>query len=297
MRIHVAPVIASLLLAPNVIAQQRANDAASARESLRAADLTASRAGFTSGFTPAILGAADSALVLLYDGAPVVRGRSNVERLLAAQPRMRDLRMSWEPLRVVVSSDGLFGTTFGATVRIADTVAPVVGRYINVWRRATTADAWRLVVHVPIGLASPRDYVAISQTADGRDAASTSPFARADLAFAKRAGEAGAPTAFAEYVSPDGMTFGGGGELNIGPATVRARMLESRAATAKWEWHPTITFAAPSGDLGATIGEAVIRPAAGGEPSYSKYVTVWQRQPDGSLKFIVDGGSARPASR
>jgi len=28
---------------------------------------------------------------------------------------------------------------------------------------------------------------------------------------------------------------------------------------------------------------------------YSKYLTVWARQPDGEWKFILDGGNASPA--
>ena len=125
------------------------------------------------------------------------------------------------------------------------------------------------------------------------------PFAQADLAFARLAADSGAATAFGRFVAPDGMTLAGTGELNIGPAAVRARLAQSPAATARWVWRPLITFAAASGDLGVTIGEATIlrtdvEPNAA---SYSKYLTVWQRQPDGSLKFVVDGGSGRPAPR
>jgi ketosteroid isomerase-like protein len=28
---------------------------------------------------------------------------------------------------------------------------------------------------------------------------------------------------------------------------------------------------------------------------YSKYLTVWKKQRDGSWRFVADGGSARPA--
>ena len=34
--------------------------------------------------------------------------------------------------------------------------------------------------------------------------------------------------------------------------------------------------------------------SAGGEVYPSKYLTIWQRQPDGSWKYITDGGNARP---
>ena len=72
-------------------------------------------------------------------------------------------------------------------------------------------------------------------------------------------------------------------------------MMEGRPE-AQWRWHPVLSFVAASGDLGATIGEAEIR-IPGVPPIYSKYLTVWQKQPDGSLKFVADGGNARPAPR
>jgi hypothetical protein len=46
------------------------------------------------------------------------------------------------------------------------------------------------------------------------------------------------------------------------------------------------------------VGEATIRVIRGGNPGtfYSKYLTVWRRMPDGSIRFLVDGGNARPGS-
>ena len=63
-------------------------------------------------------------------------------------------------------------------------------------------------------------------------------------------------------------------------------------AGAVLEWWPVAAEIAPSGDLGCTVGEARI-------PSlnhYSKYLTIWRRQPDGTWKFVADGGNVRPAS-
>jgi ketosteroid isomerase-like protein len=38
------------------------------------------------------------------------------------------------------------------------------------------------------------------------------------------------------------------------------------------------------------VGEASIRT----RHYYSKYLTVWKRQPDGAWKFVADGGNERP---
>jgi ketosteroid isomerase-like protein len=56
-----------------------------------------------------------------------------------------------------------------------------------------------------------------------------------------------------------------------------------------------ITLAAASGDLGVTIGTAEIQIGSGpNDVFFSKYMSVWKRQPDGSIKFVADGGSGRP---
>ena len=52
---------------------------------------------------------------------------------------------------------------------------------------------------------------------------------------------------------------------------------------------------AASGDLGFTIGESVIR-VEGSPASYGKYLTIWRRLPDGSVRFLTDGGNPRPAT-
>jgi hypothetical protein len=48
-----------------------------------------------------------------------------------------------------------------------------------------------------------------------------------------------------------------------------------------------------NGNVGWTVGEAVITPQTG-EPNYSKYLTVWRRSPDRQVRFTTDGGNGRP---
>jgi ketosteroid isomerase-like protein len=275
--------------------QPRAADSTRAwRESLRAADAGASAAAFKRGLAVGLpLDLTDDA-VLLWESAPVVSGRASIQQLLSAQPAVR---LSWQPFRVLVSRDGKFGVTFGATSRYTDGSGPPSNaRYISVWRRVVPG-GWKMVANAQIGLVNP-DTVKISPTVAGEVTTpqkTQNPFAAADIAFARMALDSGAPAAFYHYAAPDGMTFAGTGELNIGPSAIRARLAEGPAGAAKWAWRPIATIAAPSGELGATIGTAEIR--FGPKPSdvfYSKYITIWKRQPDGSIKFVVDGGSGRP---
>ena len=59
-------------------------------------------------------------------------------------------------------------------------------------------------------------------------------------------------------------------------------------------WAPLLGRAAASGDLGYTVGTAELRVAGKPETSFLKYLTIWVRQPDGSWRFVLDGGNARP---
>jgi ketosteroid isomerase-like protein len=232
--------------------------------------------------------------VLLLANAPVVRGRENAVRVLGAMPGRR-APQTWQAFRVLASRDGLLGATFGISAIEAGAGRPrTLARYITVWR-CNAQNSWQVVAHAdirptPPNLRLPPDIPLTLGDSSPRDA-----FARADLDFARMATDSGAPAAFARYAAPDAITFAGSGEINVGPSGIRARMMEGRTG-AQWRWHPVVSFVAATGELGATVGEAEIR-VPGSAPSFSKYLTVWQRQPDGSLKFIVDGGNARPGPR
>ncbi|HYR10632.1 MAG TPA: hypothetical protein VEQ60_22840 [Longimicrobium sp.] len=51
---------------------------------------------------------------------------------------------------------------------------------------------------------------------------------------------------------------------------------------------------AASGDLGYTVGDGVSR-GEDGRVGYTKYLSVWRLQPDGTWRWVVDAGNPRPA--
>ena len=263
---------------------------AAVRDSLRLADQRVSELSAANGFGPALLASILPDAVLVFEGAPVVRGEADIRKLLGAQAGLP--AVSWAPYRVLVSTDGTVGVTFGG-MTVGGKTAPA--RYITAWQR-DAGGRWKIAAHMHNGARGPEVEVITPSGLGAVTAGGESDrFSRVDRDFAKLAGDSGAPAAFARYASPDGMTFASTGELNLGPAAVAARLAEGRAGTAQWRWHPVFSIGAPSGDLGITVGEAEI--TLGGSEStsfYSKYLTVWQRQPDGTLKFVVDGGNSRP---
>ncbi len=285
---------------------QSSNPASSAkalRESLLKADRALAAAVLSKGVSAAFGEVASPNAIFLYDGAPIVAGRANILALLDAQPALSRMRVQWFPLVGAVSTDGSLGATWGAIsigpVSSPDTSALRFGKYISTWRR-TQAGAWQLASYVEMGLSDGK--VAIPPTLAQSTLPNTNPlsgtgaaFAKADIDFARMAGASGAPTAFGAFAAPDAMTLPGTGEIVVGPSAINSRMLESPAAKAKWEWHPVYSEGSSAGDLGFTIGEATIAiPGASGVTEYkSKYLTIWRRQPDGSIRYIVDGGNER----
>lgn len=276
-----------------------AAQAPSPRASLIQADQAAAQAVLRGGIVAGLGGVLDDSIVLLYAGAPPVGGKERVTRLLNAQPTLRNLRLQWFPIIVAISQDGLFGVTTGASAiagpgPAADS-ALQYGHCISVWRR-NSVGPWKIIALLENGLNDPDSTVIPEpiRTAPGALAISAAgqPFAQADIDFARLAADSGAPLAFGAWAAPDVTTPPGTGIMAIGPAQIRARLAAGPAASAPWEWHPIWAAAAGSGDLAATIGLSRIGPP---DQAYiGKYLTIWRRQPDGSLRFILDSGNERP---
>ena len=261
--------------------------AQAALDSLVAVDRGLSDSGFA-----ALVAHGANDLVLVYPGAPVVAGRANAERMLEAQAALRGVRVRWVPLHGEVSRDGGFGVTYGVTAITDSSGALRFGKYLSAWRR--DGAGWKLVAHSQVGLLPSSAFTAPAGFQAGSPSIPSSfrPFAIADSSFAAQAGRSGAADAFAAWIAPDGAMFSGSGEIVRGPEGAH-RLLDGGQAS--WWWQPVAAFGSSGGDLGATVGEAIITPPGGGAPNYSKYLTLWRRLPDGSIRFLADGGNGRPA--
>ena len=56
-------------------------------------------------------------------------------------------------------------------------------------------------------------------------------------------------------------------------------------------WEPQSATVSKSGDLGYTYGLYTSLNKADSSISRGKYVTIWSKQPDGSWKYVLDGGN------
>ncbi|HEX2078712.1 MAG TPA: DUF4440 domain-containing protein [Longimicrobium sp.] len=267
-------------------------DLGTARASLRAADRHVSAAvearGIRAGLAPHL---ADSADVLI-PGAVLLRGRDAALAALDATP-FAATRLRWEPIRADVSADGRSGYTYGGGSGTGPDGSSTPARYIAFWQRA--GDGWKLAAFLfnlnPRPLAPPpagffREDNA-SATSAGADAAEAlRQIMQADRDFSAHSVAQDPAAAFAAWAAPDGALGGAYGPEAIGAAL--------GGGGGSLEWAPSAGGMAASGDLGYTVGTAVSR-GPDGQPGYSKYLTVWRRQPGGEWRWVVDGGNPRPA--
>lgn len=119
-----------------------------------------------------------------------------------------------------------------------------------------------------------------------------------DKAFAQLAAQRGAAEAFYAYAAEDAIYFPIG-ELPVhGREAIRIAM--STGSQGQLRWEPRDAEICRGGDMGYTWGFFEFSgPGVDGRPSlrHGKYVTIWQRQPDGSYKFSADIGNPGPPPR
>ncbi|MDQ6830471.1 MAG: nuclear transport factor 2 family protein [Gemmatimonadota bacterium] len=284
------------LLVTAALAIQPPSATRTATDSLLAADRAHSEAAsktLVPGFTNWL---ADD-VVFLFPGAPLVQGKARVQAMLDTLPDAARTSMSWAAVRVEVSNDGSRGFTYGYGKRSAPGDTSYL-KYIAYWKQV--GGLWRVAgwvlgprasaqaAELPAACAS-RDAGRRPNAQPGGDAtALRSALLRVDGEFASMSAATGAMGAFATYIADDGAAMGGartGVVCGRDAVSTQFDGLPPGALT----WTPRIADAAPSGDLGFTVGVATFQ--NGGQSSTSKYLTVWQRQQNGDWRFVIDGGN------
>ncbi len=106
------------------------------------------------------------------------------------------------------------------------------------------------------------------------------PVVAAERAFATDGLQLGVQASFLKHTAPEGIV------LTPEPLLARAVFVEPRPKGPPLVWWPLWAGIARSGDLGFTTGPYT----SGGKPG-GYYFTVWAKQPDGSWKWLFDGGA------
>jgi ketosteroid isomerase-like protein len=279
-----------------------------AHDALLRADLGRADSVAHSGYAAGLAANFAPNIVYLRGGLPIVRGRAAAAAIAAAESLSAGTAVRWQPVRAETSVDGRSGYSYGFTIfsaPAAGAAAPTirVDRYISFWRRDEAG--WHISAYAetygapPSALSLPREamtaIVADSPMARARGALEQ--VRAADTAFSALAQRVSTGRAFGQFAAENAQIFSTPGEFITGPSAISASFGPSGSSGAL-VWHPVAGEVSQSGDLGFTVGNAVFtgrREDGGQVVRYSKYLTVWKRQRDGSWRYVVDGGSARPA--
>jgi ketosteroid isomerase-like protein len=112
-----------------------------------------------------------------------------------------------------------------------------------------------------------------------------------EKAFEKSAAENGVNQAFLEFSAPDGTCFFPGYPVNC----VDYFKMQKPSPAALF-WNPTFIDVSSNGALAYSTGNSVYKPQGKDDTNsfYGEYATVWQRQPDGGYKAVLDLGISHP---
>ena len=140
-------------------------------------------------------------------------------------------------------------------------------------------------MHRLVALTLPAVLFAAPALAQIPDAA---PIVAAERAFAADAPSMGIAGSFNKWSVPEAIVIGGGQAQRIGEAYPDG---PRPADEPLLEWWPNFAGIARSGDLGFTTGGVAINGQRTGH-----YFTIWKKQPDGSWRWVYDGGSGASAA-
>lgn len=276
-------------------------DLRAGRAELLAADRAHSAAteagGFVDGYTAPL---AEDARVLLA-GTGLLRGREAARAYIAGSALARS-RMRWETSRAEVSADGRTGYTFGAGVYTRANGTTAFTRNLAFWKRGADGQ-WKvaaLLVNltgaaprpVPEGFGTRHDN-GVRGAHPTDPAISVAGAMQADRDFAALSEATSPGHAFAVFAAQDGVVLGG---PTYGKEEIGAEFDPSSGL--RILWGPIEGGASGSGDLAFTIGLATtLAPQPNGTVAtfYTKYLSVWQKQPSGEWRYLADAGNSRPA--
>lgn len=94
--------------------------------------------------------------------------------------------------------------------------------------------------------------------------------------------------AFLFYIAEDGVILRNNSFPSKGKETLKERFTGKSDKDFILSWEPLFEKISESGDLGYTYGIHTNTDKATGEITKGTYITIWQKQTDGSWKFVLD---------
>ncbi|HSE97755.1 MAG TPA: DUF4440 domain-containing protein [Blastocatellia bacterium] len=245
-------------------------------------------------------------VALLAPGSELITGREAASAYIAKEATRK--MTGWQTLRAGVARGGDLGYTAGFYQLTAeDGQKSERAVYLFAWKKQ--GGSWKMaaIVRNPtdeppapgVALQKPQPDSASSDRKNERvDVASEkAAIMKADSDFSMLSQKTNAPEAFAAFIADDGTLLGVITQPVSGKEAVRAQFPPS-PRKGVLAWQPIMADMSSTGDQGYTIGKAEFKGEdQQGKPvsGYTKYLTVWKKQSDGSWKYVIDGGNSSPA--
>jgi hypothetical protein len=112
-----------------------------------------------------------------------------------------------------------------------------------------------------------------------------------ERAFAAAAESKGVKAAFLEYLADEGIVF------NPAPVNGKELWRNRPDSPASLKWYPVFADISSNGALGYTTGPGEYRPKGKDDSTVynTEYFTIWQKQPDGNYRAVLDLGISHGA--
>ncbi len=130
-------------------------------------------------------------------------------------------------------------------------------------------------------------FLLLSQSAGSADV--SGPLVTMEELFCRTLATKGVRDAFLQFIADDGVLFR--------PHPVRGKdwLLKSASSAGLLEWKPAQDETSAGADFGYTTGPYRFRKSSSDKPAaFGCYLTVWEKQADGSWKFVLDAGINTP---
>jgi ketosteroid isomerase-like protein len=113
-----------------------------------------------------------------------------------------------------------------------------------------------------------------------------------DLDFSKRSNQKGRNEAFLFYAADSVILLRQGNYPLVGKKALTEHLKTISDNQFHLQWTPI--KAEVSGNLGYTFGNWELRLTGKDTVIYGNYVTIWKKLPDGTWKYLLDGGNDTP---
>ena len=245
----------------------------------------------------------EDSLLFPLKGHPIY-GRSTCAQLMKQEEIKRRVgNLTWEPVGAGVSAAGDLGYTYGHFELPGPPAAGAEKKdptyYGMIWKKDTRGN-WKVAVCQRLVLLENLNRPPLDMKIDpSKRDEKTREVIATEHAFAQYAGEKGIIEAFHLFIADTGIALGQSGPPRTKETYAKAlaavqQQKKSAGGKVTLEWEPIFSHVSVSGDMAYNFGPyKYTGTGADGTVGVGRgyFVTIWEKQPDNTWKFVFDGGN------